>query len=84
MVVEAGCQAYPMLRKLDRTSIEYAYENLDSFEKHVYEGLFGRYRAKVVHVVVVASLLSSPRQKLATCRGNACYNISTVVNMLQW
>ena len=41
-VLEAGCQSYPKLRKLGRENFEFAYEPLDSFQTHVYDGLFGR------------------------------------------
>jgi hypothetical protein len=36
-ILEGGCQAFPSLRKVPRETIEYAFESLDSFEKHVYE-----------------------------------------------
>ena len=36
-ILEGGCQAFPSLRKVPRETIEYAFEPLDSFEKHVYE-----------------------------------------------
>lgn len=41
-VLEGGSQAQPALRKVGRETFEYAYEPLDSFETHVYEGLQGR------------------------------------------
>ena len=41
-VAEGGSQAFPSLRKLGRDAIEYAYEPLDSFETHVFDGLQGR------------------------------------------
>ena len=41
-VVEGGAQNIPSLRKVARETVEYAYEPLDSFESHVYEGLQGR------------------------------------------
>jgi hypothetical protein len=41
-VVEGAGQAQPALRKVGRESLEYAFEPLDSFETHVYEGLQGR------------------------------------------
>lgn len=41
-MLEAGSQSYPALRKLNRASIEYAYETLDSFQAHMYEGLQDR------------------------------------------
>ena len=50
---EAGCQAYPTLRKLPRESFEYAYEPLDAFQKLVYESIPHRYerRAKAAQVL---------------------------------
>ena len=41
-VLESGSQSQPSLRKVGRDSLEYAFEPLDSFETHVYEGLQGR------------------------------------------
>lgn len=41
-VYEAGAQQMPVLRKAAPQSIEYAFEPLDSFETHVYDGLLGR------------------------------------------
>lgn len=41
-VLEGGSQAQPVLRKVARDTIEYAYEPLDQFESHVYEGMQGR------------------------------------------
>jgi len=46
-VIEAGCQAYPGLRKLPRSGIEYAHESLDSFSNHVFEGLSGSKERRV-------------------------------------
>lgn len=67
LVCEAGCQSYPALRKLDRASTEYAYENLDSFQTHVYEGLFGRSerRAKAAGVLGVEPDASAAEVKKA-------------------
>jgi len=57
IVLEAACQSFAGMRKLDRAAIEYAYENLDSFQTHVYDGLFGRSerRAKAAEVLGVAA-----------------------------
>ena len=41
-VLEAGSQTFPSLRKVGRETIEYSFEPLDEFEKHVYDGLVGR------------------------------------------
>jgi len=41
-ILEAGCQSVTVLRKAPRTSVEYAYEPIDSYNSHVYEGLFSR------------------------------------------
>jgi len=41
-ILEAGCQSVTVLRKAPRTSVEYAYEPIDSYNTHVYEGLFSR------------------------------------------
>ncbi|KAL1512392.1 hypothetical protein AB1Y20_005650 [Prymnesium parvum] len=67
VVLEAGCQAYPGLRKLDRSTIEYAYESLDSFHTHVYEGLFGRgeRRTKAAEVLGVDAGASAAEVKKA-------------------
>ena len=41
-VLEGGAQGQPSLRKVARETVEYAFEPLDSFETHVYEGLQSR------------------------------------------
>jgi hypothetical protein len=41
-IFECGCKCQSSLRKVDRNTVEYAFENQDSFELHVYEGLNGR------------------------------------------
>lgn len=41
-VIEGASQSISVLRKVARETLEYAYEPLDSFESHVYEGLQGR------------------------------------------
>ena len=41
-VVEGAAQNIPSVRKVARETVEYAFEPLDSFESHVYEGLQGR------------------------------------------
>lgn len=41
-ILEAGCSSTSVLRKAPRTNIQYAYEPLDSYNTHVFEGLFNR------------------------------------------
>lgn len=59
-VYEAGAQAYPVLRKASPQSIEYAFESMNGFENHIFDGLLGRPErraeaAKVLGVEVGAS-----------------------------
>jgi len=41
-IIEAGCQSASLLRKAPRTSLQYAFEPMDSYNTHVFEGLFSR------------------------------------------
>ena len=41
-ILEAGCASVSMLRKAPRTKVQYAYEPIDSYNTHVFEGLFSR------------------------------------------
>ncbi|KOO53671.1 comm domain-containing protein 9 [Chrysochromulina tobinii] len=66
-ILEGGCQAFPSLRKVPRETIEYAFESLDSFEKHVYEGLQGRSerRADAARTLGIESGASMKEIKMA-------------------
>jgi DnaJ-domain-containing protein 1 len=41
-ILEAGCSSTSILRKAPRTNIQYAYEPLDSYNTHIFDGLFSR------------------------------------------
>jgi hypothetical protein len=41
-ILEAGCSSTSLLRKAPRTNVQYAYEPVDSYNTHVFEGLFSR------------------------------------------
>lgn len=41
-ILEAACQSFPALRKVDRSLLQYSFEPLDEFDTHVNQGLHGR------------------------------------------
>ena len=69
-VFEAGAQAYPVLRKANPQSIEYAFEPNIGFETHIYEGLLGRpeRRAEAAKVLGV-EIGASPKEVKMAHRG---------------
>jgi hypothetical protein len=52
-VVESACQNCNTLRKTERSSLEYSFEPLDSFESHVYDGLQGRSKRRAEAAAVL-------------------------------
>ena len=66
-VLEAVCQSQSAMRKVGRETIEYAYEPLDSFETHVYEGLTTRAerRSEAVKTLGIEKGASAKAVKMA-------------------